>query len=127
MKDSPKRMVAACGLVCTDCDIYKIPLNEEVANNMIKWFKAEGWLEETAGVADVIAKGMYCKGCHGDRSIHWDPECWILVCCVDKRGLETCIQCDVFPCERLVEWAESNSQYQEALQRLQSMAESGTA
>jgi hypothetical protein len=127
MKESEKRLLAACGLVCTDCDIYKIPFDDEVADHMVKWFKAEGWLEETAGVSDVIAKGMYCKGCHGDRAIHWDAECWILVCCVDERGLDNCSQCDVFPCERLAEWAAGNSGYLEALNRLQSMAESGMA
>jgi len=121
-----KRLIASCGLDCTECDIRKIPFDDKVADHMIQWFKDEGWLEKTAGLSDVIAKAMYCKGCHEDRALHWNPECWILVCSVDERGLDNCSQCDIFPCERLAEWAEGNPGYTEALNRLQLMAEDGT-
>jgi hypothetical protein len=64
---------------------------------------------------------MYCKGCHGDRSIHWSSDCWILKCCVDDHGLEHCSECDTFPCDRLVEWSGGNDSYTSALQRLRRM------
>lgn len=115
-------MIAACGLDCAECDIRKIPFDDEAAERMLQWFKAEGWLEKTAGVTEVIAKGMYCQGCLGDREVHWDSGCWILTCCVDEHGLENCSQCEDFPCEGLTNWAAGNPGYKVALDRLHSMA-----
>jgi len=60
-------------------------------------------------------------GCHGDRSLHWSPDCWILQCCVDEKGLRYCYECHVFPCERLREWAGQNEGYAQALERSQRM------
>lgn len=52
---------------------------------MISWFKKEKWLKEDEGLKEVLDKRMYCKGCHGDRSIHWSSNCCILKCCVDEK------------------------------------------
>ena len=49
----------------------------------------------------MIEQGMYCRGCRGDRSLHWSPDCPILLCCVDERHLEHCAQCKDFLCETL--------------------------
>ncbi|MFN2164839.1 MAG: DUF3795 domain-containing protein, partial [Anaerolineae bacterium] len=59
--------------------------------------------------------------CHGDRAAHWSADCWILRCCVDERGLESCAECVEFPCARLLEWAHGDAQYEQALARLQAM------
>jgi hypothetical protein len=86
---------------------------------LIGWFKEMGWLEEQEGMAEVIERRMYCQGCRGDRSIHWSADCWILECCVDNRQLESCHECDLFPCDRLVTWSRQNASYTQALSRLQ--------
>lgn len=117
-------MIAACGLDCSKCDIRKIPTDTEAANRMVAWFRQMEWLEENEGVSEVIERSMYCEGCHGDRSLHWSPDCWILKCSVDERGLQYCSQCDDFPCVRLEQWAEERPEYGEALDRLRSMDES---
>jgi hypothetical protein len=121
---SENRVIAACGLVCSDCDIFKVPTDAMAAENVVKWFKTEGWIKQSEGVSVIIEKGMYCKTCLGDRSLHWNPECWILLCCVDQHGLENCSQCADFLCKKLMERAESNSRYTAALNRLKVMAES---
>ena len=35
--------------------------------------------------------------------MHWSPDCWILECCVDKKKLEFCYECEDFPCDKLTE------------------------
>jgi hypothetical protein len=100
-----------------------MPFDAEAAEEVVAWFRKEGWLKENEGVAEAIERSMYCKGCHGDRSIHWDAECWILHCCVDERGLNHCSECEVFPCGRLQEWSEQREGYGEALERLRRMRE----
>jgi hypothetical protein len=120
-----ERLIAACGLDCTDCEIRLVPFDAEIAQGVAAWFKERGWLEESEGVAEILERKMYCKGCHGDRSLHWSPDCWILQCCVNQHGLQHCSECRDFPCERLVEWAGQNEGYAQALERLQGMRAEG--
>jgi hypothetical protein len=85
-----------------------------------------GWLNENEGKPQVIQRSMYCSGCRGDRSVQWSPDCWILKCCVDEKGLDFCYEYDVFPCEQLIEWSMENVQYTQALERLQRMRENAS-
>ncbi|MFO7837365.1 MAG: DUF3795 domain-containing protein [Candidatus Thorarchaeota archaeon] len=114
-------MIAACGLVCQSCDIRRMPFDDKAAKTTIKWFREMSWLDENEGVDEAVAKEMYCKGCRGDRSIHWSPDCWILQCCVDKKGLEYCYECNDFACNRLVDWSRQNEGYVAALERLKEL------
>ena len=123
MSQSESVEIAACGLDCGACPIRRMPFDSDAAAGVVAWFKKEGWLKEDEGVADALERSMYCKGCHGDRSIHWNAECWILQCCVDERKLNHCSECDVFPCDRLQEWSGQRESYGEALQRLRNMRE----
>jgi hypothetical protein len=116
-------MIAVCGLDCSQCDIRKAPSDPDAANRIVAWFKKEGWLKENEGIKEVIKRGMYCKGCRGDRSVHWSPDCWILKCCVDEKGNRFCYECDGFPCERLSERAKQDDHYGKALDRLKEIKE----
>ena len=80
-------MVAACGLICRDCSIRKAPFDSEAAQEVVAWFRSMDWLKEGEGLVEILEREMYCKGCHEDRSLQWAPECWILVCCADQKGL----------------------------------------
>jgi hypothetical protein len=111
-----EQIIGACGLVCNNCDIYEASTNREIALNIANWFKKERNL-------DVKIEDIGCNGCKGDREKHWSPDCWILQCCVHNRGLEFCCECDEFPCEKLVEWANESERYSDALQRLEEMKE----
>jgi len=116
-------MIAVCGLDCGGCDIRRAPADPDAAQRVVAWFRQMGWLEEDEGIAEVIERRMYCQGCRGDRSVHWSADCWILKCCVDDKRLEYCYECDTFPCGELVEWAQQNANYTQALDRLRQMGE----
>jgi hypothetical protein len=121
MSEQTENLLAACGLDCEACGIRRVPFDEDAARGVVEWFHNMGWLEGHEGVETILEKGMYCCGCLADRSLHWAPECWILLCCVDDKGIENCAQCDEFPCERLVEWSGENEGYANALERLRSL------
>jgi hypothetical protein len=116
-----EQMIAVCGLDCGGCPIRTADSDVGSAEILLGWFKGEGWLKEEEGVTELMQRGPYCRGCHGDRDVHWAANCWILECCVDDKGLMYCSECDVFPCERLTEWARQNDNYAKALNRLQTM------
>jgi hypothetical protein len=114
-------MMAACGLDCGTCEIRLAPEDPAAARTVVDWFRRQGWLAGGEGMAEAVARKMYCTGCHGDRDVHWSPDCWILACCVDERGLDNCSACADFPCERLVEWAGQSEAYGAALARLRAL------
>jgi hypothetical protein len=117
------QLIAVCGLDCTGCPLRKAATDESAAQDLVGWFKHEGWLKEHEGAAEIMARGPYCQWCRGDRSVHWSANCWILECCVDDKGLEFCYECEAFPCQRLTDWAKQNEQYTQALDRLHGMRE----
>ena len=114
-------MMAACGIDCGACTIRRMPFEAEAAKEAIGWFRKMGWLKETEGVAEAVARKMVCHGCHGDRDAHWSADCWILRCCVDQKGLRHCHECAEFPCARLVEWSQGSGGYGRALERLEGL------
>lgn len=121
-----KEWIAACGLDCETCEIRRLPFDEVAAGVCVDWYREMGWLTAEEGVEEALARGMTCNSCRGDRSVHWsvndDGMCWILACCVDRHGHDTCSQCTEFPCDRLVEWSRQNDGYAKAFARLQEMA-----
>lgn len=114
-------MIAVCGMDCESCDIRRAPEDSEAAQRLVQWFRNEGWLKEGEGIEEIVKRSMYCRGCRGDRSIHWSPDCWILTCCVEEKGHQFCSQCEDFPCTRLTEHACQRELYQHALNRLKAM------
>ncbi|MFN2243353.1 MAG: DUF3795 domain-containing protein [Anaerolineae bacterium] len=114
-------MTAACGLDCGSCEIRLAPTDPAAAKVVVSWFRQQGWLAAGEGMAQVMARKMYCTGCLGDRDTHWSADCWILACCVDRRGLSNCSECEAFACDRLVEWAGQNEGYSAALDRLRAL------
>jgi hypothetical protein len=41
-----------------------------------------------------------CPGCGGPGFASKHPSCPFITCCVKKKGLDVCAQCDEFPCDR---------------------------
>jgi putative nucleotidyltransferase with HDIG domain len=107
-------LIGACGLVCDECDICRAGRDADVAERIADWFRREKGVE-------VAPDDIHCEGCKGDRDRHWSPDCWIVKCCVDDRGLAFCFECDRFPCEDLIEWAGAGDRYKDALERLKRM------
>jgi hypothetical protein len=115
------KVLACCGLDCGECDLKNLIHDDMAAERAVEWFKDRGWLSSTEGLDDAVQKGMYCKGCTGNRDIHWSPDCEILVCCVDDKKLKNCAQCALFPCELLLERASDSERYRKALEKLKQM------
>jgi hypothetical protein len=107
-------MLAVCGLDCGGCDILQATSHPEIAKKIADWFKKER-------NEDVKLEDIHCSGCKGDRTNHWSPNCWILQCCVDNKGLGFCYECGEFPCDKLVEWSKTGKDYGKALNRLKEM------
>ncbi len=110
--------IAACGLICSDCSIYKASEDEECAEKVKDWFVEMGWVEKDISLEEFMDRGPYCLGCHGPREKHWSPDCWIKNCCIDSKGLENCSRCEEFPCKGLEEWADEDVEYTAALENL---------
>ncbi len=47
-----------------------------------------------------------CPGCCGPGFFEKHPSCGHITCCVRKKGLEACGQCDEFPCSRFASWLD---------------------
>jgi len=108
------QMIAVCGLDCGERDIRQAKDDSAIAQHIVEWFK-----EELA--VDVKPEDLRCGWCKGNRAEHWSPDCWILKCCLDDKGLESCYQCEVFPCQELNEWSQGSLRYGDALERLKRM------
>jgi len=113
MKKS-SQLMGACGLDCQPCDIRQATSDSGVARSISDWFKKQRGEE-------VKPEDIHCAGCKGDRAKHWSADCWILECCVDKKGLGFCYECQTFPCDKLNEWSRKDERYGHALGRLKKM------
>jgi hypothetical protein len=109
-----KPLMGACGLDCTECEIRRASENPELARTIADWLRQHG-------SPRVRPEDIRCSGCKGDRARHWSADCWILLCCVDNKGLEFCYECQDFPCSGLKEWARKDKRYEQALSRLKGM------
>lgn len=109
---------AVCGLDCTTCPISRATYDPDAADLLIGWFKEMNVIGRDEGVQELMDRGPYCEGCRGSRAAHWSPDCYILQCCIDKRGLSSCHLCDDFPCDYITHWAAQEDKYAEALRYL---------
>jgi hypothetical protein len=113
--------IAACGLICKQCSIYRIPFDRTAAQEMRQWFIKNGWIEDSVSIEEFISRGPYCTGCHESLETHWSPDCDVRHCCIVERDLLNCSQCKEFPCKKLKSWAQTDEAYSEAVDRLEKM------
>src|SRR3989304_10020198 len=52
-----------------------------------------------------------CPGCCGPDFFNKHPSCSYITCCVKKKSLEACAQCDEFPCSKFESWLETGGEY----------------
>ncbi len=106
-------IIAACGLDCAECDIYRAKSEPDVMKGILDWLNRD--VPDRCKPEDV-----HCDGCLGDRSVHWSADCDILTCCVDAKEFKSCSECGELPCERLKKWSENGPRYTAALESLMS-------
>jgi hypothetical protein len=106
-----ERMVAYCGIVCTDCDAHKATQAED----MDALEKAAKKTAEEFGV-ELTAADMMCDGCLSTtgRQIGYCHECAIRLCAVPK-GVETCAHCDDYACDKVEAFSKPGTPHRKTL------------
>lgn len=68
-----------------------------------------------------------CPGCGGPEFSNKHPSCSILTCAVKKKGLETCADCEQYPCEKIKLWDKADSfvTHKVCLQNLNEIKQNG--
>ncbi|MBN1486801.1 MAG: DUF3795 domain-containing protein [Anaerolineae bacterium] len=90
------KMVAYCGLVCTECPAFMGTQNndmEALAVLAVEW---------SAGGPAFAPEDMLCDGCLATdgRLFKWCQECE-LRSCASERGVATCAHCPDYGCGKL--------------------------
>jgi len=92
-----EKLIAACGLVCSECDAFVATQAGDVA--AIDRVAAQ-WSEQFQ--TEIPPESVRCDGCMtgGERACGHVGECEIRACVV-ARGFANCAVCDDFGCEKL--------------------------
>lgn len=92
-----EKMIAYCGLVCTDCDAFKATQNND--DNLRKQV-AEKWTKEYNH--PFKPEDINCDGCLPDtvKTIGHLNVCPIRKCGQEK-GVKNCAYCEDYACEEL--------------------------
>ncbi len=91
------KVIAYCGLVCTDCPAYiATQADDRAALEQV----AAQWREEY-GAPDMTGESIMCDGCivEGRKCSHC-AECEIRACGI-ARGVVNCAHCDDYGCEKI--------------------------
>jgi hypothetical protein len=92
------KIIAYCGLVCTDCPAYiATQADDRAALEQV----AVRWREEF-NAPDMTVESIICDGCLIEDGRHCGHcfECQIRACGV-ARGVVNCAHCDDYACEKL--------------------------
>ncbi len=91
------KMIAYCGLVCTECPAYIATQADDVGAIQRV---AEKWAKEFN--ASITADNVWCDGClsDGPRLCVHCGECAVRACAIGK-GVVNCAHCDDYGCETL--------------------------
>lgn len=91
-----EKMIAYCGLVCTDCIAY---LATQKDDNAERQKVVDKWSSEDY---PMTVEDINCDGCLVDskRLIKFCNECAVRACGIEKK-VENCAHCDDFACEKL--------------------------
>ncbi|MBN1653322.1 MAG: DUF3795 domain-containing protein [Deltaproteobacteria bacterium] len=91
-----QRMIAYCGLICTDCPAYLATKENDVGKAKQT---AKQW--SLAYNVQVKVEDVWCDGClvEGKKCAHCG-RCEIRACAIEQR-VENCGLCAEYPCERI--------------------------
>ncbi|MDY7041501.1 MAG: DUF3795 domain-containing protein [Chloroflexota bacterium] len=92
------KIIAYCGLVCTDCPAYiATQANDRAALEQV----AAQWREQW-NAPEITTESAICDGCLGTGGRHCShcAECDIRACGVE-RGVANCGHCADYACEKL--------------------------
>ncbi len=91
------RIIARCGLICTDCPAYQAT---QADDDRLRAETAAKWSKEFGGTFQP--EEINCDGClsTGERVFRYCKECAIRLC-GGERALENCGLCQDYACEKL--------------------------
>ena len=92
------KIIAYCGLVCSDCSAYiATQADDQAALEQV----AAQWREEY-NVPDITVESVICDGCLTDegRKCSHCFDCKIRACGME-RGVVNCAYCDDYACEEM--------------------------
>jgi hypothetical protein len=93
-----EKMIAYCGLVCTECEGYVATQ----ANDLAALEKLAQRARDEWGMADATVASTTCDGClaHSDRMCSFCYDCAVRACGME-RGVLNCAYCDDYGCDKL--------------------------
>lgn len=94
------KMIAYCGLVCSDCPTYLATKNDDDAARA----KTAAFYAEAYGF-DLKPEEINCDGClsTGGKLIAYCQSCGIRKCCKEKNH-DNCAVCDEQVCDKLAKF-----------------------
>ena len=97
---SMERLIATCGLVCTNCPAY-LATRDKNTESMKRI--AQQWSAEYG--KELRVDDCWCNGCRSESGpwMSHCAECGIRACGVEKN-LNHCGDCADYPCEKLTEF-----------------------
>jgi hypothetical protein len=105
-------MLSVCGIDCSACTIH-LRTREEL----------DYWRSQK-----VDTDKVRCAGCRSERKegLHWSPDCGIVACCLNRKGLEFCAQCDELDeCGLIRDFVADLEHHRQAVMRLRKMKRVG--
>jgi hypothetical protein len=103
-------MIACCGLVCEECEIYNAKCDPVLARKISSCIREKN--------PSITADDICCNGCKGSLIEHWSAECPVLHCCYYEKSLQTCGECHIFPCDMILAKSKKSKRFAEAFERL---------
>ena len=97
------KMIAYCGLVCTDCEAYIATQ----ANDLVALERMAAKAREQFNQPDITVKAAMCDGClaTSDRLCGYCYECAVRACGLE-RGVVNCAHCADYGCATLTAFWE---------------------
>ena len=91
-----ERIIAACGNDCSVCPRYTSHPFEKSPEELHR--TAELWMR--IGYRDhvVTNEEIACKGCRPENRCRYQ-----VVKCCEEKGIETCAECETYPCNKMKE------------------------
>ena len=109
-----ERMVAFCGIVCTDCKAFIATREDDDAKRRDV---AEAWSKAFA--KEIKPEEINCDGCltRDGRHIGYCSICEIRKCGMEK-GVKNCAYCIDYKCEKLIKFFEQAPEAKKTLEEI---------
>lgn len=99
-----REMTAPCGLDCFNCPVYLANFNEEIRKQLTLGLKERG----------LPTDKVKCQGCRKENGICplgglMTEPCKVFKC-ISSKSIDSCVECDEFPCDHLHPYADRASE-----------------